>query len=965
MSAKRPESADLMSPDENASLLEGTSFSGSEEFDSLLAAVARSPERLSAQVPGLQPGERLAHYEVRSLLGKGGMGLVYRAWDTRLQRSVALKLLSLRDTAWRSLLLNEARAGAAIRHPHIATIYSVEEAGGIDFLTMELVDGEPLAEVLRARRLPPAEALRLARQIAAGLGAMHAVGLVHRDLKPGNIVLQPDGQVKLLDFGLARFVPTPKLEPRSPPAGAAAPVEPHHAPEAVAGTRAYMAPEQEEGRPIGKAADVFSFGLVLYELLVGRLPTGWRRQRWTTHALTPRTREELRATGASLALIEVVIRCLWREPGARFQEAREVEAALAALTPTEAPRSSSLARLGPWLLAAAVGGVGVVGGWRWLRAPSHVAQGPPAAAASAPASDEPQLRSKRLTALEADQWIKDVGLQPGSSTFAYAERDGSVSLQRIGEDEPLVRLQPPGGRRAMNLVWQDSENLLVTLLDANHLHPSVWRLSGPPYRWEPLLSQGERAITSPSGQSIAYMLRGEVWLARRDGSGARRLAAPDAETQPVLPLRFSPDGSHLAFARLARSGDQHALAVVPVEGGQEQICLQDWRLEHPGHAASFVWLPGRILLSLTEDARYEAGSNVWELPVSNSGRPLGPPRQRTFWSDLWSSVVDGLPGDSQRPPRLVVSLSTMNYRTFVAPLEPGPALGPVQQLSKLQRSERLSGWTADDRSLWVTVSQRGGFALLAHSPSGGAPTKLSHPIEPMTHARATPEGGVLFWRLAFSPAHMSMDLRHQAAGREDSQVLLHLEVPPQLSQRAPLPMHAAVRCVPARSARTAPTPCVLAQTEAGQTSFFALDLARGKGRELFRLPEPVFPLVDHWDLSPDGLRIALIGRTAQKPLEVRRLDGQLLRSYSRAEGCEIPYSLAWDAQGRGLFLTHSCEGETRYVLSYLEEDGRYKQLLSSTHTYFRYVAASAEGGHLAWSALELDNDAWLVELDEL
>ncbi len=218
-------------------------------------------------------GRQIGIYRLVSLLGAGGMGEVYRARDTRLQRDVAIKVLPpclAADADRIARLAVEARTLASLNHPHIATIYGYEDADGVGALVMELVDGPTLADRLgsSARALPLAEVLDIGSEIAEALEAAHERGIIHRDLKPSNLKLAPDGHVKVLDFGLATaFVPndatagstdSPTMMPSDGRSGT------------IAGTPAYMSPEQARGEVVDKRTDVWAFGCVLYEMLTGR-----------------------------------------------------------------------------------------------------------------------------------------------------------------------------------------------------------------------------------------------------------------------------------------------------------------------------------------------------------------------------------------------------------------------------------------------------------------------------------------------------------------------------------------------------------------------------------------------------------------------------------------------------------------------------------------------------------------------
>jgi serine/threonine-protein kinase len=273
----------------------------------------------------LAPGTRLGPYEILAPIGAGGMGEVYKATDTRLGRTVAVKLLA---AGFSERFEIEARAISAVNHPNICALYDIGTHEGHGYLVLEYLEGKPLHGPL-----PADDALRVAVQIAAALEAAHRKGITHRDLKPANIMVAEDGSVKLLDFGLAKLAGDGNTDITRTIAGS------------VMGTAAYMAPEQAQGRPLDARADIFSFGSVVYELIAGRRAFPGDSMALVLSSIL---RDDPAPLGSSAppGLEPIVMRCLRKQASDRFQEMREVRAALEALrTPTQALSSQTVQAL--------------------------------------------------------------------------------------------------------------------------------------------------------------------------------------------------------------------------------------------------------------------------------------------------------------------------------------------------------------------------------------------------------------------------------------------------------------------------------------------------------------------------------------------------------------------------------------------------------------------------------------------
>jgi uncharacterized RDD family membrane protein YckC len=287
------------------------------------AVVREHPENIDPLI-----GRTVGHFRIDSILGRGGMGAVYRAWDTSLERPVALKTLLFDSPNARARFLREARAQAKLRHPHVVPIHFVGEEGGLTYLVMDLVEGETLSAILRREhRLPEARALDIVLAVAAALEAAHAYGLIHRDIKPSNILVEPGGRVLLADFGLAKEMhavaddasPDSPESPRSAARGAGRSADLTHA-GAIVGTPTYLAPEQATGAPVDHRADIYALGITLYEVLAGEPPfTG------ATHAAVIEQHKAETAASPRLlapelrpALETVVLRMIAKSPDARF-----------------------------------------------------------------------------------------------------------------------------------------------------------------------------------------------------------------------------------------------------------------------------------------------------------------------------------------------------------------------------------------------------------------------------------------------------------------------------------------------------------------------------------------------------------------------------------------------------------------------------------------------------------------------
>jgi serine/threonine protein kinase/Tol biopolymer transport system component len=489
----------------------------------------------------------LGQYEIISPLGIGGMGEVYRARDSRLHREVAIKVLPQLISLEQDRLFRfeqEARAAAALNHPNILSVYQMGTYLGIPYMVSELLEGKTLGETLSAGPLPLRKVIDYGPQIARGLAAAHEKGIVHRDLKPDNIFLTKDGRAKILDFGLAKVE-----QPRETGAGPNPTVT---VPGITLGTVGYMAPEQVRGLAADSRSDIFSFGVILYEMILGQRAFHKPTSADTMSAILneePRPLSQL-APQTPAALERLVRRCLEKYPEQRFQSASDLAFALEALTdPTiSSVTAAHLIRAAeskrsrvPWL-AAGVAAILVVAGFTYWRI---------ATAAQPTVSNYVQLthdgQPKSLIGTDNSRLYVGLGTS-GSGSFVPRQ----VAEVSVSGGEP--RKLPISSSPDIVPVDLSADGAQILAIDGKGAPPKgpLWSfpvLGGSPRRLGDNVA--ETAAWSPDGNSLAFSSLGDLFVAKSDGSDARKLLTTQADIKNVA---WSPDGQRLQFDTTESSG---------------------------------------------------------------------------------------------------------------------------------------------------------------------------------------------------------------------------------------------------------------------------------------------------------------------------------------------------------------------------------------------------------------------------
>ncbi|MGC1450350.1 MAG: protein kinase [Candidatus Sulfotelmatobacter sp.] len=557
----------------------------------------------------LAPGTRLSQYEILSPLGAGSMGEVYRARDTRLERDVAIKVLPELVSSEPGRLQRfetEAKATAALNHPNILAVYAMGTYAGVPYLVSELLEGTTLAETARRGPLPLRKALDYGVQIAHGLAAAHEKGIVHRDLKPDNLFVTKDGRIKILDFGLAKVIP-----PKDAVMSQAPTVTMHGV---AMGTVGYMSPEQVRGLTIDHRTDIFAFGAILYEMVMGKRTFERPTSADTMSAILneePKPISDL-APETPVALQRVVLRCLEKNAEQRFQSASDLAFALEALsdsasaTPTGA---HAVIQDGKKTLAPDRSRIGLAAAALVLAAGALVAffwmQPAPAPKVSNYIQLTHDGQPKSLIGTDGSRLYLGVGVG-GSGSLAF---HGVAEMSVSGGEPRKIPIMPSPDMVPVDLSKDGSELLVVDGRGAPPRGP-LWSLpilGGSPRRLGD--ASAETAAWSPDGKMLAYSNLSDLFVAKAEGTDARKVLTVKGDIKNIT---WSPDNGHLRFDTTESAGTigQQLAWEVSVAGTDLHRLLAGWH--DPPDECCGKW---------TADGKYfvfESKSQIWALPQKGS-----------------------------------------------------------------------------------------------------------------------------------------------------------------------------------------------------------------------------------------------------------------------------------------------------------------------------------------------------------
>lgn len=921
-------------------------------------APAKAAPPSPGETAGNMVGKRVSHYRVIAPLGGGGMGVVYRAEDLKLGRPVALKFLPeelVEIPSALGRLEQEARAASALNHPNICTIYAVEEHEGHPFIAMELLEGRTLRELIAEQRSSPENAtqktqlqipilLDIGTQVAEGLRAAHAKGIIHRDIKPANIFVTTQGQIKILDFGLAKLQESESLDHPLPTACEQSPGRENAVPlnltrtGTTVGTAAYMSPEQVRGERLDARSDLFSFGLVLYEMATGRQafdgPTVAEVHDAILHAKPIDVHELSPQIPAKLEAI--IHKALEKDREQRYANASELRRDLDSLRKMARQHSHVLR----WVLGIAVAVIVLAVSAFVLKETRR----PPSL---------PEIKLQQLTTNLSENPVRTGSISPDGKYLAYTDMRGiHIKVLATGETSTVPQ---PAELQGYSVNWEvacwlpDGTRFFAHMVPpperySNIVHSSVWLVSV--VRGAPRLVRDNAEVesVSPDGSLVAFTTRWvahgprELWVMTVDGNNARRLEEAD-ESSGFVKVRWSPDGQSLVYFRTGHD----AMETLDLKGGPPKTVMSFTGLDFH----DFLWLPdGRILYAVNDPSPNVFTCNYWQMRIDpRAGGLIDKPKRVTNWA---GSCIDTMTatGDGKH----VAFLQWASQHTVnVADLDDtGTRATHSRPLTLSEHWNFPFAWTSDSKSVLI-FSSGGGFVRQPLDRDTGFP--IAAVPESISAAHLSPDGKWILYLVhpdqETSPAKL---MRIPLEGGQ-SELVLTAKRSPQLVNDSEMGGPFACAKVPA-------TLCVLAEQSEGNARFIfsAFDPVKGRGKEITQLAvDPGGQYV--WDLSPDGATIAILKSTETK-ISLLSVNGGKSKEIKVNDSGTLD-SVVWTQNGKGLLVSSHIPGAS--VLLHVDLFGNSRPLWKQDGGLGTYGIPSPDGRHLALLGWTLNSNIWEME----
>jgi eukaryotic-like serine/threonine-protein kinase len=933
-----------------------SSFIESPAFDVAAQLLAKDKERNAARsaAAGVSP-----RFHLQEKLGSGGMGVVYKAQDTKLQRSVALKFLPpefLRDPQALERFQREALTASALNHPNICTVYDVDEYQGQPFISMELLVGQTLDCRIGAQPLPTSELLDVAIQVSEALKAAHSRGIIHRDIKPSNIFVTADGRAKILDFGLAKLqeYEIPRTQDLQQSKLSQEKLEQGYNPNliltrtgATIGTAGYMSPEQIRGEELDLRTDLFSFGLVLYEMATGRRAfkgdTGPElHNAIIEHVPTPaqQLNPELPAK-----LVSVINKALRKDRATRYQSAAEIRADLETLHRERELRP----RVRPWAVAAGILIVLlIIGTSFWLTR-------------SWPTSSLTvrELKLRQLTVNSFENRVTSGAISPDGKYLAYTDVNGMyVKLTQTGE----VRAVPsPKGLNSKNVQWEigssfspaavwflDSAGFVANAHQASQdpgardsEDTSIWFVSASGGAPRKLRDNAVAYAVSPVNSLVLFSTNKgrEVWVMGPTGEGARKIHDTPANT-PIFVMFWTADGRRIVYAKGDPAGGVAVLSR-DLEGGPEVPIPALSEMKNIDDVSS--WLPdGRLLYSAREPGSVDT-CNYWALRLDpRTGKVTEAPSRLTNWTSFCMSNASVTADGKQ----LVFLKWVPHMISYMADLTArGTHIVNLRHFPLTESSDGVADWIADSKEVILASNRAGKLGIYKQALN----EELAEPLVTEDYGRnprPTPDGRWILYLGAgangeppwTTPAPV---MRAPSSGGRSQQVFI----------AEPMSI---IDCAHSPSG-----PCVIGEPteDHKQLIVSSLDPLQGRGPELFTFA--IDPNTEGWyALSSDGTRIAAT-RNHAGPIYVLTLHGQKIQQIN-VKGWSNLLEFTWAADRKGLYVISGTR--TEHVLLYVDLQGNAHALWKNTGASNETLAIpSPDGRHLAIQSWVTNGNMWMLE----
>jgi serine/threonine protein kinase/WD40 repeat protein len=661
-------------------------------------------------------GKQVGHFAISGKLGEGGMGVVYEAIDNRLDRHVALKVLppeKMSDPTRKQRFIQEAKAASALNHPNIVTIYEIGSADGADYIAMELVAGRTLEDLLARRRLKTAEALKYAVQIADALAAAHSVGIVHRDLKPANLMISESGIVKVLDFGLAKLTDHSDVTEDDVTRTERAVTEDG----TVIGSAAYMSPEQAEGRKVDARSDIFSFGLVLYEMLSGKRAFRAESRMKTMAAVLNQEPPPLAEIAPELPreLERIVARCLRKDLARRSQSMAEIKIALEELK----EESESGASAGARALKKPPRQ------WRW----AVLATAVPALAAAAwflaPRWREKPVVWKEVPLTSYPGYQGSPTLSPDGNQFAFVWDGGrqtspeQLYVSLVGRGTPLKLTNTPQAA-ATSPAWSPDGQTIAFARYTPNQPPELIEipaLGGPERKIDEGINPGGISW-SPDGKWL-YFARPlspqhpAVFAEPASGGDRQQLTNPPSGAfGDVLPA-VSPDGRQLVFGRRFADYDMD-LFVVDLQGGNAAGTPRRLTSDHESKYSTAWTDDGKEIVYVAGEA---TGLHaMYRVPASG-----GAPVRLQGIGDYATRVAIARKGQ-----RMAYQRQVLDFNIWRMPLDvPGGSAGAPAQFLASTRYEVSPAYSPDGKRVAFSSNRTGVRQIWVADADGSNPVAVT------------------------------------------------------------------------------------------------------------------------------------------------------------------------------------------------------------------------------------------------